>query len=54
LRVGGRLGAIVGTAPVMCAQIVTRISEHCYETLRLFETEVKTLRNAWQPSSFQF
>jgi len=54
LRIGGRLGAIVGAAPVMYAQIVTRTGEHCYQTLRLFETEVKTLRNAWQPSSFQF
>jgi protein-L-isoaspartate(D-aspartate) O-methyltransferase len=54
LKVGGRLSAIVGHAPVMTAQIVTRVSDSAYDTLNIFETNVKTLRNAWQPSTFRF
>jgi protein-L-isoaspartate(D-aspartate) O-methyltransferase len=54
LRIGGRLAAIVGEDPVMAAEIVTRISEDGYDTVRLFETSVKPLRNAPRPSSFRF
>jgi protein-L-isoaspartate(D-aspartate) O-methyltransferase len=54
LRIGGRLAAIVGEDPVMAAEIVTRISEDGYDTVRLFETSVKPLRNARRPSSFRF
>lgn len=54
LKIGGRLSAIVGTAPVMTAQVVTRVTDAGYETLNLFETNVKALRNAWQPSTFRF
>jgi protein-L-isoaspartate(D-aspartate) O-methyltransferase len=54
LKIGGRLSAVVGSAPVMTAQIVTRVSEGGYETLNIFETRLKPLRNAWQPSTFRF
>jgi protein-L-isoaspartate(D-aspartate) O-methyltransferase len=54
LKIGGRLSVIVGSAPAMSAQIVTRLSEGSYDTLKIFETNVKVLRNAWQPSTFQF
>lgn len=54
LKVGGRLAAIVGQAPVMTAQVVTRVTDACYETLPLFETCLKPLRNAWQPDPFRF
>jgi protein-L-isoaspartate(D-aspartate) O-methyltransferase len=54
LKIGGRLGVIVGTSPVMSAQVVTRVSETGFDTLRLFETDVKPLRNAWQLPSFRF
>jgi protein-L-isoaspartate(D-aspartate) O-methyltransferase len=54
LKIGGRLAAIVGDAPVMAAQIVTRVSEGAFDTLNLFETDVKPLANAWRPSSFRF
>jgi len=54
LKIGGRLAGIVGRAPVMTAQIVTRLSETSYDTLKIFETNVKVLRNAWQPSTFRF
>jgi protein-L-isoaspartate(D-aspartate) O-methyltransferase len=54
LKIGGRLAAIVGDPPVMSAQIVTRVAEGGYETLNIFETNVKPLRNAWRPSTFRF
>ncbi len=54
LKIGGRLAAIVGRAPVMTAQIVTRATETSYDSLPLFETCLKPLRNAWQPDPFRF
>jgi protein-L-isoaspartate(D-aspartate) O-methyltransferase len=54
LKVGGRMAAIVGDPPAMTAQIVTRISESGYDTLPLFETCLKPLRNAWRPDPFRF
>jgi protein-L-isoaspartate(D-aspartate) O-methyltransferase len=54
LKVGGRLAAIVGDAPVMTAQVVTRATESSYDTLPLFETCLKPLRNAWYPDPFRF
>jgi len=54
LKVGGRMATIVGDAPVMTAQIVTRISDANYDTLPLFETYLKPLRNAWRPDPFRF
>jgi protein-L-isoaspartate(D-aspartate) O-methyltransferase len=38
----------------MTAQIVTRVTDDGYDTLKLFETNVKLLRNAWRPSTFRF
>jgi protein-L-isoaspartate(D-aspartate) O-methyltransferase len=54
LKVGGRLAAIVGDAPAMTAQILTRLSESNCDTLPLFETCTKPLRNAWRPDPFRF
>jgi protein-L-isoaspartate(D-aspartate) O-methyltransferase len=54
LKIGGRMAVIVGDAPVMTAQIVTRVGEGAYDRLPLFETNVKPLRNAWRPSTFRF
>lgn len=54
LKIGGRMAVIVGDAPVMSAQIVTRVADGAYDTLKLFETNVKPLRNAWRPSAFRF
>ncbi|MBJ7314040.1 protein-L-isoaspartate O-methyltransferase [Rugamonas sp. CCM 8940] len=54
LKVGGRLVAIVGAAPAMKAQLVTRVSESAYDTKTLFETEVKLLKDATTPSQFSF
>jgi len=54
LKIGGRMALIVGEAPVMSAQIVRRVTETAFETLKLFETVVKPLRNALRPSAFRF
>ena len=54
VKVGGRLLAVVGTAPAMTAQIITRTSDVTYSTVGLFETLLKPLRNAPVPSQFKF
>lgn len=54
LKVGGRLVAIVGAAPVMKAQLITRVSEAAYDTVTLFETDVPLLKEATTPSTFKF
>ena len=54
LKVGGRIVCVIGTAPVMTAQVVTRVSERGFNTVNLFETALKPLRNAVTPSRFQF
>ena len=54
LKIGGRLAAIVGVPPVMTAQIVTRVTDSAYDTLKLFETVAKPLANALRPSAFRF
>jgi protein-L-isoaspartate(D-aspartate) O-methyltransferase len=54
LRVGGRLFAVVGDAPVMDARLVTRVAEGAVSATTLFETVVAPLRNAPQPERFTF
>ncbi len=54
IKVGGRIFAIVGEAPVMSAQIITRVSDTAYNTVKVFETNVKPLREAITPSHFVF
>lgn len=54
VKVGGRLLAVVGSAPAMTAQIITRTSDVGYSTVGLFETLLKPLRNAPAPSQFKF
>lgn len=54
IKVGGRMFVIVGSAPAMTAQIITRTSDISYSTVNLFETIVKPLRNAVVPSQFKF
>jgi protein-L-isoaspartate(D-aspartate) O-methyltransferase len=54
LKIGGRLAVIVGEAPVMSAQIVTRVTDTAFDTLKLFETVVKPLTNAPRPQAFRF
>jgi protein-L-isoaspartate(D-aspartate) O-methyltransferase len=54
LKPKGRLFAIVGTAPVMEAQLITRIGEDGFHTDNLFETQTATLANAPRPGTFVF
>lgn len=54
LKVGGRLAVIIGTAPAMKAQLVTRTGDAGYDTRTLFETNVKALESAVAPSKFTF
>ena len=54
LNIGGRLLVIVGEAPVMTAEIITRRSDLVYDTVKLFETGVKPLRHALVRSHFKF
>lgn len=54
LKVGGRLAAIVGTDPVMCATIVTRVSETAWRQTQDWETIAPRLKGFAEPSGFKF
>ena len=54
VKIGGRLLAIVGEAPVMAACLVKRSAADAWETVKLFETSATPLRNAEAPSAFHF
>ncbi len=54
LKIGGRMFAVVGEAPVMEAQLITCVAEGVYRTTNLFETSVPSLKNAMQPQRFIF
>lgn len=54
VRIGGRILAVIGEAPVMSACVVNRVAEDAWETRKLFETSIAPLRNAPRPSGFRF
>ncbi len=54
LRVGGRLAAVVGAAPVMEAQLVTCTAEGVFNTVNLFETVIPSLDGFAAASNFSF
>ena len=54
LKVGGRLFAFVGEAPMMVARLVTCTAEGEFRTEDLFETLVPQLKNAPQRDRFEF
>lgn len=54
LKVGGRLVAIVGTEPIMHAQVITRTSESNFKTDEKWDDNAPRLLNFPQPSSFKF
>ncbi len=54
LKVGARLLAIVGEAPVMSACLVRRTANDAWETTKLFETSAQPLRHAEAPPAFRF
>jgi protein-L-isoaspartate(D-aspartate) O-methyltransferase len=54
LRVGGRLFAVVGVAPVMDAILVRRVDSTEWIRESLFETVIDPLINAIAPQGFVF
>ncbi len=54
VKVGGRIAVILGEAPAMSFNIVTRTSETASDTVKIFETVAKPLTGAQAPSRFQF
>lgn len=53
LKVGGRLGAIVGDEPIMRATIVTRTSTTEFSTVQSWDTLAPRLQNFPEPSRFK-
>jgi protein-L-isoaspartate(D-aspartate) O-methyltransferase len=54
LKVGGRMIAILGEAPAMSCQLITRTSETAHDSVKVFETVAKPLTGAEAPSRFTF
>ncbi|WP_050479286.1 protein-L-isoaspartate O-methyltransferase family protein [Herbaspirillum rhizosphaerae] len=54
VKVGGRILAIVGEAPVMSLQVITRTSDQVYDTVDVFELMAKPLHAASTHSHFTF
>jgi protein-L-isoaspartate(D-aspartate) O-methyltransferase len=54
LKVGGRLGGIVGDEPIMRATVVTRNSETDFSTVQSWDTLAPRLQNFPEPSRFKF
>lgn len=54
LAIGGRLVAIVGTAPVMQAKRFLRVTDHAFEEDDLFETDIASLQHAQALPAFVF
>lgn len=54
LMVGGRLGAVVGEEPVMCATFVTRTSATNYHTVQPWDCDAPRLQNFAEKSHFTF
>jgi protein-L-isoaspartate(D-aspartate) O-methyltransferase len=54
LKVGGRLAAIVGEEPVMCATFITRTSATNFRTTKPWDTIAPRLQNFAEHSRFSF
>ena len=54
LEDGGRLFVVVGDAPAMEAKLIERKSEHDWQTVSLFETDLKPLVHGARPVEFSF
>jgi len=52
LKTGGRLFAVIGTAPMMEATLITRVSNSQFSCEVLFETEIPELENISKTTSF--
>ncbi len=54
LKIGGRLFAVVGEAPVMEAILITRVSNKQFSEQGLFETKLPVLENVTRKTGFVF
>lgn len=54
LKIGGRLGAVVGDEPVMRGTVVTRVTETEYRTTQGWDSIAPRLLNFPEPSRFKF
>jgi protein-L-isoaspartate(D-aspartate) O-methyltransferase len=54
LKIGGRLIAIVGEEPIMCATLVSRSGEAEFKTSHAWDTVAPRLLNFPEPSRFHF
>jgi len=54
LKVGGRLLAVVGEAPLMQVRLVTCVGEGRFQSVNLFETSIPRLRNVPERGRFVF
>ena len=54
LKVGGRLAAFIGEAPVMQARLTTRTDEKAFNTINLFETLIAPLNTSKRRQRFVF
>lgn len=54
LKVGGRLSAIVGEAPMMRATLITRVAKDAWRTTQAWDTVAPRLVNFPEPSKFTF
>ena len=54
LNVGGRIFVVEGQGNAMQAKLITRISEHKWETQSLFETHLDTMQGLEAVESFKF
>ncbi len=54
LKIGGRLGAVVGDEPMMRATFVTRVGDTDYRTIQPWDLVAPRLENFPEPSRFSF
>jgi protein-L-isoaspartate(D-aspartate) O-methyltransferase len=54
LKVGGRLAAIVGDQPIMCARLYTRVGPEAWSEVDLFETVAPRLQGFAERPRFAF
>lgn len=54
LKIGGRLFVIIGTGPIMEAQLHTRTAREAWTVDSLFDAHIPALVNAWNPKRFDF
>ncbi len=54
LKVGGRLAAVIGQEPIMCARLIRRVGDAEWAESDLFDTVAPRLQGFAEPPRFQF